>query len=95
MSPVVFKRLMAYFAGEKDIQKVVLFGSRARGTARYNSDIDLCVDYTGKQKWKIKEDIDEIVGIYSCDVLFFDALNEAIRREIERVGKTMDEKDGS
>ncbi|AOL35095.1 nucleotidyltransferase [Geobacillus thermoleovorans] len=30
-----------------------------------------------------------------CDVLFFDALNEAIRREIERVGKTMDEKDGS
>ncbi|MBB6284214.1 nucleotidyltransferase [Geobacillus subterraneus] len=26
---------------------------------------------------------------------FFDALNEAIRREIERVGKTMDEKDGS
>ncbi|MED4972493.1 MULTISPECIES: nucleotidyltransferase [Geobacillus thermoleovorans group] len=28
-------------------------------------------------------------------MLFFDALNEAIRREIERVGKTMDEKDGS
>ncbi|KLR73670.1 hypothetical protein ABH20_09960 [Geobacillus sp. T6] len=46
---------MAYFAGEENIQKVVLFGSRARGTARYNSDIDLCIDYTGKQKWKIKE----------------------------------------
>lgn len=53
------------------------------------------MDYTGKQKWKVKEDIDDIVGIDSCDVLFFDALNEAIRCEIERVGKTMDEKDGS
>ncbi|AGT32667.1 hypothetical protein M493_12100 [Geobacillus genomosp. 3] len=44
ISPTVFERLMAYFAGEEDIQKVVLFGSRARGTARYNSDIDLCID---------------------------------------------------
>lgn len=95
MSPTVFERLMAYFAGEEDIQKVILFGSRARGTTRYNSDIDLCVDYTGKQKWKIKEDLDEIVGIYSCDVLFFDALNEAIRREIERDGKTIYEKSPS
>ncbi|QDY75087.1 nucleotidyltransferase [Geobacillus thermoleovorans] len=30
--------------------------------------------------------------MYSCDVLFFDALNEAIRREIERDGKTIYEK---
>ncbi len=92
ISPTVFERLMAYFAGEEDIQKVVLFGSRARGTARYNSDIDLCIDYIGKQKWKIREDIDDIVGIYSCDVLFFDALNEDIKRQIERDGKTIYEK---
>ncbi|NGY69574.1 nucleotidyltransferase domain-containing protein, partial [Bacillus megaterium] len=50
---------MAYFAGEEDIQKS---SCSARGTARYNSDIDLCIDYIGKQKWKIKDDIDEIVG---------------------------------
>jgi hypothetical protein len=28
ISPTVFARLMAYFAGEEDIQKVILFGSR-------------------------------------------------------------------
>jgi hypothetical protein len=55
----------------------------------------LCIDYIGKQKWKIKDDIDEIVGIYSCDVLFFDALNEAIKRQIERDGKTIYEKSPS
>ncbi len=27
-----------------------------------------------------------------CDVLFFDTLNDAIRREIESDGKTIDEK---
>ncbi|KIQ93680.1 putative nucleotidyltransferase [Anoxybacillus thermarum] len=41
---------MAYFQSEEEIQRVILFGSRAKGTARYNSDIDLCVDCTGKKK---------------------------------------------
>ncbi|BBW95689.1 hypothetical protein GsuE55_05220 [Geobacillus subterraneus] len=55
----------------------------------------MCIDYIGKQKWKIEDDIDEIVGIYLCDVLFFDALNEAIKRQIERDGKTIYEKSPS
>ncbi|AXM90142.1 nucleotidyltransferase domain-containing protein [Anoxybacillus ayderensis] len=82
----VFERLLAYFQSEEEIQRVVLFGSRAKGTARYNSDIDLCIDYTGKQKWKVIDAIDEIVGIYSFDVLFFDSLNKEIARQIERDG---------
>lgn len=77
---------MAYFRSEEEIQRVVLFGSRAKGTARYNSDIDLCIDYTGKQKWKVIDAIDEMVGIYSFDVLFFDSLNKEIARQIERDG---------
>ncbi|AKS38597.1 DNA polymerase III subunit beta [Anoxybacillus gonensis] len=82
----VFERLLAYFRSEEEIQRVVLFGSRAKGTARYNSDIDLCIDYTGKQKWKVIDAIDEIVGIYSFDVLFFDSLNKEIARQIDRDG---------
>ncbi|MCQ5365881.1 nucleotidyltransferase domain-containing protein [Anoxybacillus salavatliensis] len=86
ISQNVFERLMAYFQSEEEIQRVVLFGSRAKGTARYNSDIDLCIDYTGKKKWKVIDAIDEIVGIYSFDVLFFDSLNKEIARQIERDG---------
>ncbi|MBW7650872.1 nucleotidyltransferase domain-containing protein [Anoxybacillus sp. ST4] len=85
----VFERLLTYFEGDKEIQKVILFGSRAKNTARYNSDIDLCLDYTGNKKGKIMDDIDEIVGIYSCDVLFFDSLNEEIKRQIMRDGKVI------
>ncbi|WP_244956369.1 hypothetical protein [Geobacillus subterraneus] len=43
--------------------------ARARH-GRRNSAIDLCIDYTGKQKGKINEEIDEIVGVYSCPALF-------------------------
>jgi len=86
INQTVFERLMEYFQSEEGIQKVILFGSRAKGTARYNSDIDLCVDYTGKQKWKVIDAIDEIVGIYSFDVLFSDSLNKEIARQIERDG---------
>ncbi|WP_163151680.1 nucleotidyltransferase domain-containing protein [Anoxybacillus sp. MB8] len=86
ITQTVFERLMAYFRSEEEIQRVVLFGSRAKGTARYNSDIDLCIDYTGKQKWKVIDAIDEMVGIYSFDVLFFDSLNKEIARQIERDG---------
>lgn len=75
---------MAYFRSDEDIQRVILFGSRAKGTACYNSDIDLCIDYIGKKKWKVIDANDEIVGIYSFDVFFSDSLNKEIARQIER-----------
>ena len=72
----VYRKLLDYFQRERGIRKVILFGSRAKDTARYNSDIDLCIDYEGEQKGKIVQDIDDIVGIYSYDVLFADLLNK-------------------
>ncbi|RWU12491.1 nucleotidyltransferase domain-containing protein [Anoxybacillus flavithermus] len=86
INQTVFERLMAYFQSEEEIRRVILFGSRAKGTARYNSDIDLCIDYIGKQKWKVIDAIDEIVGIYSFDVLFADSLNKEIAQQIKRDG---------
>ncbi|WP_369824185.1 hypothetical protein [Anoxybacillus sp. UARK-01] len=50
------------------------------------------MDYTGKQKWKVISDIDDIVGIYSCDVLSCDSLNQEIERQIERDGMVIYEK---
>jgi predicted nucleotidyltransferase len=58
----IFERLMVYFESDKEIQKVILFGTRAKNMARYNSDIDLCIDYTRNQKGKIMNEVDNIVG---------------------------------
>lgn len=66
----VYKALINYFESNIDIKNVILFGSRANGTERINSDIDLCIRYQGKSKGTVIEEIDEVIGIYSCDILF-------------------------
>lgn len=82
----VYNNLIFYFNEDKEIKEVILFGSRAKENYKDNSDIDLCINCSSKVKGTIKERIDEIIGIYSCDVVFFDTLNDEIRKQIERDG---------
>ena len=53
-------------------KKIILFGSRARGDYRKNSDIDIAVDLvlSFREKRKLKEKIDLISGLYSVDLIF-------------------------
>jgi len=37
----VYKSLINYFLNNNNIEKVIIFGSRAKGTENINSDIDL------------------------------------------------------
>jgi predicted nucleotidyltransferase len=77
------------FAGYHDIEKVVIFGSRAKGTARNNSDVDFAI-------WGIKDelqiaaiamDLDDLPLPYKFDVVsFLDISNTALQEHIERVG---------
>lgn len=82
----VYKRLINYFESNIDIKKIILFGSRAKGIESVNSDIDLCIDYIGKSKGTVVEEINDIVGVYSCDIVFFDSLNENIEKQVARDG---------
>lgn len=82
----VYKKLTSYFENNKYIKKIVLFGSRAKGTYNYNSDIDLGILCDKKYKGTIAQDLDEIVGVYSLDIVFLDSMNEKIKLQIERDG---------
>lgn len=82
----VYKRLINYFENNIDIEKIILFGSRAKGIENINSDIDLCISYIGKSKGTLVEEINDIVGVYSCDIVFFDSLNKNIEKQIARDG---------
>ena len=71
--------LESIFKKYKEIEKVVLFGSRARQDNNYNSDIDLCI--FGKQithliQAKVTMDIDEINTPLSFDILNFNELTK-------------------
>lgn len=82
----VYERLIHYFKTHSEIIEVVLFGSRAKANYTQRSDIDLCILIHGGSKAAITFDIEEIVGIYSCDILFADQIAGEIKHQVERDG---------
>ena len=82
------------FAEQHGLRRVLLFGSRARGTQTERSDIDLAVcggDFDGFY-WDIKENVHSLLMI---DVVDLDAgVSEGLKRELERDGVTLYEKVG-
>ena len=61
-------------------QKIILFGSRARGNERKGSDIDIAVAGVPKPSIReerlLKERIDEVAGLLSVDLIFLDDLRD-------------------
>ena len=76
------------------IEKVLLYGSRARGTARDTSDFDLCV--CGYERFEYNNffnDIDDMDTWYTFDVVSFHQIkNKVFLNEILRDGVTIYER---
>ena len=68
-------------------QEVVLFGSRAKGTALERSDIDIAV--SGVNDFDaLEEEIEEIPTLYTVDLLNMDTCrNELILEDIRKYGR--------
>jgi predicted nucleotidyltransferase len=70
-----------------EVKRAVIFGSRARGDYKYNSDIDLAVYCEGNIPSELWLDLDEASGIYKIDVVDMTSLsNEKLRQQIEEQG---------
>ena len=81
---------------EKDnIQKAYLFGSRARGDNKKNSDIDILVNAqcTFRQKRKLTEQLNYISGLLSVDVHFCDEVSEKFFNKVITEAKILYEKE--
>lgn len=81
--------LLHVFGLHPEIQKVVLFGSRAKGTYRKNSDIDLAVWGTQNELYiaLLAQELDELPLPYKFDIQAYDAIvNPDLRNHIDRVG---------
>lgn len=79
-------------ARKHSVTKVILFGSRARGTNTERSDIDIAV-YGGDFDsfyWDIKENVHSLLMF---DVIEADSsISEELKKEIEKDGVTIYEK---
>jgi predicted nucleotidyltransferase len=65
------KDVAAQIVREFDPEKIILFGSHARGTAGPDSDVDLLIiiPFEGKPFWKSVEILNRIDAQFSLDLL--------------------------
>jgi len=83
------------FANCLGVEKVLIYGSRARGDYENGSDIDLAIygDVTLDDRLRLSRQIRDLPIPYTCDLsVFKDIANENLREHIERVGLVFYEK---
>ena len=68
-------------------KEVILYGSRAKGTARERSDIDIAV--TGVENFELLvEKVEDLPTLYSVDLLNLDTCqNQLLLEDIEQYGR--------
>jgi len=82
------------------VEKAILYGSRAKGNYKNGSDIDLTlrggVDLTLNLIYKILDDLEDLLLPYTIDLSIFDDIGDPdVIEHIQRVGITFYDKDGA
>jgi predicted nucleotidyltransferase len=78
------------FSNFIEIEEVIIFGSRATGTEKINSDIDLALkgkNINFETILEITNELDELPVAYTFDVLDYDKINSEIKEQIDKNGK--------
>lgn len=90
----IFELIIDTFKSINEIENVVLFGSRAKGTFKRTSDIDLAVQFTdGEKKQLLMRKLDEMRCALKFDVLDIRKIeNEKLLYNIRNEGKTIYQK---
>lgn len=86
--------LLKYFRAKPEIEKVVIFGSRAKGNYKNGSDIDFAI-WTDNHKtfFRYAGELDELPTPYKYDVIDFKELShEGMIKNINQYGKLFYEK---
>ncbi len=91
LSDNVVEELREVFRGYGNIRRVLIFGSRAKGTSHAGSDIDLALDGEGitfSQQLDISNRIDDLGLLYKVDLLNYrKQQGTSIGEHIDRLGE--------
>jgi predicted nucleotidyltransferase len=92
------ERIAAVLAGFPQVERAVLYGSRAKGNCRNGSDIDLTLhgkDLTLSVISKIDQGIDDLLLPYTFDLSIFQRLSDPdLIDHVQRVGVEFYQRDG-
>lgn len=91
LSDQSYKLLLGAFKRYRQVEEVILFGSRAKGNYKKGSDIDLAIkgkNCTASLALDIKGFINEELAVpYMVDVVDYNSLTHAeLKEHIDRVG---------
>lgn len=85
-----FDILMKILSSHKDeILEVKLFGSRARGDYKKNSDFDIAVNFLRPIQGILADDFEQSSFPYSVDIINLETASEKLIENIERDGKLL------
>lgn len=97
LKDIHIKKIRSVFAGYSNIEKAVLYGSRAMGNYRNGSDIDLTLvgeSLNLSTLLKIENEIDDLLLPYEIDLSLLHKIeNPKLLDHINRVGKVFYEKE--
>ncbi len=88
----VEEELKNFFLQFDCIDKVVLFGSRARKDNTLKSDIDICIyslSMTKQEFSKIKYEINELPILFKIDIVHFEQINDKLKENILKEEKLL------
>lgn len=91
--PQSVQRLVHEAVKDLSPKKIILFGSRARGSHKESSDFDLCVvdakfDEMARARFLVKME-EEPITLYKVDLVFFEKLNAEYQKNITLEGKLL------
>jgi len=97
LKETTIQKICAVLARHPQVEKAVLYGSRARGSYKNGSDIDLTLyggaDLTLKVLSTILDELDDLLLPYMIDLsIFHDIQDPAVVEHIRRVGVTFYER---
>jgi predicted nucleotidyltransferase len=86
------KKIVKIIVDEISPKKIILFGSRGKGTSSFNSDYDIAIDSKligVSEKRKLKEKIDKVIGLHKIDLIFLKEIDPGFKNIILKTGKTI------
>jgi len=94
----ILERIVSFLVRNLHPERIILFGSRARGNNRPGSDFDIAVEggrrLDFRARRKLKEELEDLLGLYSLDLVFLDEVSPEFRQVILK-GVVVYEKDRS
>lgn len=80
----IFNDIINVFKKYDSLEKVYLFGSRARGDYKDISDIDIAIDSKEDITFKILRDLDDLRCIHTFDVVNINLIGDKLKENIEK-----------